>query len=81
MERGFGLGIHANDDDEGDKSILSDYLGLPQRPICPLLRARGPRPLLRSLGALPGLAFPLARSLRSHRSRPRLRLFALRLKP
>ena len=65
IELGFGLGVHADDDDKGDESVVGDHLGLLHRPGAPLLDALG-RPLLRRLGALPGLFFPLERNIGSH---------------
>ncbi|CAL9137497.1 unnamed protein product [Musa acuminata var. zebrina] len=69
IELGFGLGVHTDDDDEGDKAVVGDHLGLLHRPSAPLLHALGRRrPLLRTLGPLPGLPFPFERSLGSHGS-------------
>ncbi|CAL9764927.1 unnamed protein product, partial [Musa acuminata subsp. burmannicoides] len=68
VELGLGLGVHADGDDEGNKAIVSDHLGLLHRPGAPLLEALARRPLLRPLGALPGLPLPLERHLRRHGS-------------
>ncbi|RRT77597.1 hypothetical protein B296_00012973 [Ensete ventricosum] len=69
IELGFGLRVHTDDDDEGDETVVGDHLGLLHRPSAPLLHALGRRrPLLRSLGSLPGLPFPFERSLGSHGS-------------
>ncbi|CAL5439211.1 unnamed protein product [Camellia sinensis] len=45
-ERGLGVGIHADDDDEWDEAIVCDDLGLLHRPCRPFLHALRRRSLL-----------------------------------
>lgn len=76
---GLGLGVHADDDDEGDEAVVRHHLRLLHRPRGPLLHEphRGRRRggvLVVSGGLLPALALGLRlqRRTRRHGGSPEL---------
>ena len=64
-EGGLGVGVHTDDDDEGDEAVVGHDLGLLHGPGRPLLRALAV-PAVGAPGALSGLPLPLQRNPRRH---------------
>lgn len=65
-EVGFGLRVHADDDDQRNEAVVSDDLGLLHSPGAPLLQILGHRFLLRRGLFATGLALGLQGNLRRH---------------